>query len=419
MVEMVVVAGVAAAVVILDTAGCVVSCNAEAERVIGQPSSEILGRPCSVLVPALGGGAALDASLRRAADNHPVALPWKGEGAAVVTALRAACGDITGFALLIREHGPARLPDSMGGWAIHASGEARVLLDASSWTVLDVSGPAATFLGGSTTALKGARFDVVAAVSPRSLAAAVNGLNVGVTRHARLRGRGGEMDVTMVLLPSRRGRLLGLTILERGEFPETAALKIANERLARLAHYDGLTGLANRHYFTDYLAKAVARARRRREKLAVLFIDLDNFKPVNDSLGHEAGDGLLAEVAQRLRRCTRDSDMIARYGGDEFVVAMEGVAGGAADEVAVKIATAIGEPMVIEGQTVEVSASIGAALYPDTADTVQGLIQAADKAMYDAKRSGRKRGETFPPAPDETPPPSLTSDCHDKSAYTG
>lgn len=185
-------------------------------------------------------------------------------------------------------------------------------------------------------------------------------------------------------------RVVGTGLRAAGQRLELADLRAANAKLLRHAYYDQLTGLANRFHLCDQLGHAIARARRRAEKLAILFIDLDNFKPINDSLGHEVGDRMLVEVAQRLRGSVRASDVVARYGGDEFVVVVEGVSGAAgAAEVAQKVAAALDRPCRVGGKSVPLSASIGVACYPDVAATVGGLIRVADRAMYVAKR-GRK-----------------------------
>lgn len=167
------------------------------------------------------------------------------------------------------------------------------------------------------------------------------------------------------------------------------ALQAANQAM-RLALYDSLTGLPNRKLLDERLQQALARARRDREKLALLFIDLDKFKPVNDNYGHAYGDLLLKEVAKRLHGCMRESDTASRLGGDEFVALLTEIDGrNAAYTVATKILNRLTEPYEIAGHTFDISASIGAALYPEDGTDAKSLIKAADMAMYDAKNSGR------------------------------
>lgn len=166
--------------------------------------------------------------------------------------------------------------------------------------------------------------------------------------------------------------------------------KQAQERLAHLAHHDPLTDLPNRLLFNASLQQALERARRHRQRLALLFLDLDRFKLVNDSLGHAAGDQLLKAVAERLRRNVRAEDVVARFGGDEFTIILEAI--GSLDDTAQLARTLISmiaEPLDIEGQTIQTSTSVGIAFYPDDADNAEDLIKAADAAMYRAKASGR------------------------------
>ena len=162
------------------------------------------------------------------------------------------------------------------------------------------------------------------------------------------------------------------------------------EHVRRLAFHDALTGLPNRAMFRRHLAHALAQAQRYRRQLAVLFIDLDRFKNVNDTLGHEAGDRLLQEMGQRLRGCLREGDLVARLGGDEFVVLAEGVddTAGVA-HLGRKILNALVKETLLEGQMVYTTASIGISLYPQDALDEASLMRFADIAMYRAKAAGR------------------------------
>lgn len=166
--------------------------------------------------------------------------------------------------------------------------------------------------------------------------------------------------------------------------------RIENQRrLDRLAYYDSLTGLANRTLMRDRLEHAIAQAARGQSRLALLFLDLDRFKDVNDSLGHGVGDGLLRNVAARIAGAVRKGDTVARLGGDEFTVVLEDVNGERdVARVAEKILAALAEPLQVEGHPLHASASIGVALYPGDATDVQGLLRAADIAMYRAKGAG-------------------------------
>lgn len=162
------------------------------------------------------------------------------------------------------------------------------------------------------------------------------------------------------------------------------------ERLNHASQYDQLTELPNRRMFYDRLENALTRARRSDGRMALLYLDLDKFKQVNDQLGHAAGDMLLQELARRLKRCVRDSDTVARIGGDEFVVLLEraGVEANA-DAVAAKICEVVGQPVLIGGQLVKVLPSIGIAHFPEHGSSSEVLLKHADEAMYKVKRSGR------------------------------
>jgi len=173
--------------------------------------------------------------------------------------------------------------------------------------------------------------------------------------------------------------------------------KESEERIRRLAYHDTLTGLANRQLFEDRLAHAVATAGRHQRSLAVLFIDLDRFKPVNDSLGHKAGDMLLREVAQRLDGIVRDSDTVARLGGDEFAIVLEGADEPEADQVAAKVLNALNDPFELDGHELHVGASIGISLFPEDGESLEALVQHADIAMYRSKTAGRGTYQFFAP----------------------
>jgi len=164
----------------------------------------------------------------------------------------------------------------------------------------------------------------------------------------------------------------------------------AQERMRRLAHYDELTGLPNRFLFSEYLNLALHHAKRQRRKFAVLFLDLDKFKEINDTLGHLAGDRVLQVVASRLRASLRTTDKIARIGGDEFYILIEELTdlSGVAD-IAEKLLVAASSPVEFEGRQCVVSASIGVSIYPDDGMDETALIGNADGAMYDAKHRGR------------------------------
>ncbi len=160
--------------------------------------------------------------------------------------------------------------------------------------------------------------------------------------------------------------------------------------LFRRAHFDPLTGLPNRELLDDRLRQAVAQAHRDERRLAVLFIDLDGFKEINDTLGHRSGDELLKETALRLSSVLRDADTVARLGGDEYAIVLPQVHGPLeAEAVAIKALEGLKQPFVIDGHDAFVSASVGIALFPDDGGTAEELLRRADMAMYGAKDAGK------------------------------
>lgn len=167
-------------------------------------------------------------------------------------------------------------------------------------------------------------------------------------------------------------------------------------RLQRLAHYDNLTELPNRQMFYDFLNKSVARARRHAKILAVLFLDLDKFKVINDTLGHSVGDLLLQSVAKRLSGCIRESDIVARLGGDEFTLILDGINSvHDAAKVAQTIIKTLSKVFILEGNKLFITTSIGISLYPYDSYDTETLVKNADFAMYSAKEYGRNNYKFF------------------------
>ncbi len=167
-------------------------------------------------------------------------------------------------------------------------------------------------------------------------------------------------------------------------------LKQTNEQIIHLAHHDALTSLPNRILFQDRLNQSIAKAHRDKESFAVLFLDLDGFKLINDTRGHDVGDELLRETAKRILSCVRDSDTVARIGGDEFTVILNNIKMlNSTDRVVGKIVESIADPYVLNGQYCSVSVSVGIALYPENGKTPEQLVKIADAAMYLAKQSGK------------------------------
>ena len=190
------------------------------------------------------------------------------------------------------------------------------------------------------------------------------------------------------------GELLGAVV----NFSDITARKQIQARNWHDANHDPLTGLPNRQLLLDRLEQAIAQAIRQQKQLAVLFIDLDGFKPVNDRLGHELGDRLLRSVAGRLADCLRTSDTLARLGGDEFILVMSTPADRpGAEAVAQKIVTNLSAPFTLDGREIRIGASVGIALFPEHGETAADLIRNADRAMYEVKDSGRNGYRVYQP----------------------
>lgn len=182
----------------------------------------------------------------------------------------------------------------------------------------------------------------------------------------------------------------------RGVGRDITEQKRSEERIQYLATHDGLTGLPNRTQFNHLLSITLKAARRHQRRFAVLFLDLDRFKIINDTLGHDAGDILLKEISTRLRQCLRGSDVIARLGGDEFVVlAQEVNEPSQISTVAKKILFAARQPVIIFGQECQVTASIGICMFPEDAEDEQSIIKNADAAMYRAKEEGKNNYQFY------------------------
>lgn len=193
--------------------------------------------------------------------------------------------------------------------------------------------------------------------------------------------------VSFVASPLHRG---GEIIGSVAAFQDISERRQAEVRIHFMAHHDMLTGLPNRSLLADRLEQTLARAKRQKLPFVVMFLDLDHFKMINDTLGHDVGDALLIVVADRLRECVRESDTVARMGGDEFVILLSEVSDAAdAQIVAAKTIAVLNQPVRLAGQERQIGVSVGIALYPAHGESAQALMKHADIAMYQAKEGGR------------------------------
>lgn len=171
--------------------------------------------------------------------------------------------------------------------------------------------------------------------------------------------------------------------------------KEKEERLSQMAFYDSLTDLPNRSMLKSHLKKALSRARRKEHEVDIMFIDLDGFKSINDTLGHDVGDSLLKQVAERLIETVREEDLISRLGGDEFIVVFEETNKEEISGIAERILQSISTPFLIDDNNVTVTPSIGIAIYPDNGSDIEALVRNADKAMYYVKSKGKGHYEFY------------------------
>lgn len=202
--------------------------------------------------------------------------------------------------------------------------------------------------------------------------------------------RGAETSIEHSAAPihDRRGDILGAVII----FRDVIVSRERRLQMLHLAEHDALTELPNRLLLSDRLARSIALSRRYGRRLAVLFIDCDRFKHINDTLGHAIGDQVLRSIARRLTSCVRESDTVSRHGGDEFLILLSEV--DHADDagiIAEKIVQSVGEPHFVAGHELQLTVSVGISLYPEDGQDAQSLIMRADSAMYHAKKTGRNR----------------------------
>jgi diguanylate cyclase (GGDEF)-like protein/PAS domain S-box-containing protein len=232
-----------------------------------------------------------------------------------------------------------------------------------------------------------------------SVSRMVRDLMDGRQRHATLRHRNYRKDGSVIwvewhnsALRDASGRVISILSLAQ----DVSSRIQAEERLQYMATHDGLTGLPNSVLLNDRLESALARAERARRRVGVMFLDLDHFKDVNDTFGHRVGDALLKELARRIRAALRQSDLLARISGDEFVVVLEDLPDeGSPERVARMILDEVRRPFHVEGNEIHVSGSLGLALHPEDGTDAETLLKNADAAMYHAKELGRNGFRTF------------------------
>ena len=234
------------------------------------------------------------------------------------------------------------------------------------------------------------------ALNPLAIAI-VHNKSVGLSANCVLIRRDGyesAIEATAAPIHDRRGQVTGAVIV----FHDVSVARAMSLRLSYVAQHDFLTELPNRMLLNDRLTQAIVSAQRHRTSLAVLFLDVDHFKYINDSLGHAIGDQVLQSIAQRLVACVRRSDTVSRQGGDEFVILLSEVARAAdAAFTADKILAAVSRPHRIGHQDLHVTVSAGIGVYPDDGADAETLLKNADIALFQAKAHGRSNHQFFEP----------------------
>jgi diguanylate cyclase (GGDEF)-like protein/PAS domain S-box-containing protein len=283
--------------------------------------------------------------------------------------------------------------------AVRASPTAMVMVDATGRIVLTNARTEAMF-GHPASALIGQPIEVLLPTAHQGhhpqlvqhFVAHASERKMGEGRDLSARRADGStfrVEVSLTPIDGQEGRYVLASVVDLTERLQ------AEQRINQLIHYDALTGLPNRTLLDDRVTQAIAKAAREQQSVAVMFLDLDHFKNVNDTLGHRVGDLLLIEVGQRLREAVRESDTVARVGGDEFVMLLPEVTADGAARIATKLLHALAEPLRVDGHDLSITPSIGVALYPDDGVDFATLYQRSDTAMYRAKEEGRNEMRFF------------------------
>ena len=387
---------------VFDAEGRLVMANRRFEEVIGQPRSLLLGQHRrDFMAPELAAEHSANDRLVMA-ERNTIAFEEPGlERGAARTYLTNKCpmfdaaGTVTavvGISADITERKGAEVAQRLAAAVLDSTAEGVVVSDAE-LRIISVNRAFTEITGYSEAEVLGRTPGIVKSERQgeafyQAMWAALN--SVGAWRgEVWNRRKNGELFPEWLTINVLRDKD-GLVRNYVGVFSDISALKHSQAELERLAHFDPLTDLPNRVLFHDRLQHALERAERYEHLVAVVLLDLDGFKTVNDSLGHPVGDRLLQQVAQRLKTCIRVEDTVSRLGGDEFAIILSNLGQGTdALEVIRKVLAVVQEPFDLDGASAMVTTSIGVAVYPADGGVPDELLRNADSAMYDAKEAGR------------------------------
>lgn len=385
--------------------GRVLEANASACRLLGARTEELFAASVWDVVDPHGGGVALaQGHFRQAVDSGTASgeLPFKHrDGTPIVVAVNSVRVDEAAVLVTFRDvTSERRAAQTMRLYArvFENSGDAIVICDEQNRIVS--ANPA-------FTEITGYRLEEVLGKNPRLLSSGKHPpsfyaqLWTALSQTGHWQGeiwnrrKSGEVYPEWVSIDAVKDSAGAITNYV-AIFSDISEVKSSEERITWLAHHDSLTGLPNRVLLRERLDMSLSLAQRERQALAVLLVDLDGFKTVNDSLGHHSGDELLKVVAQRLKDVVRSSDTVSRMGGDEFVVLLPGLRDGSETlRVVANVHAAVATPIHLGAREMTMTASIGISMFPDDGTTLDELLSHADAAMYTAKESGRNTSRFF------------------------
>ncbi|HEU0197175.1 MAG TPA: diguanylate cyclase [Nevskiaceae bacterium] len=415
----------AEAVLAVDDTGCVRHANARALRMFGYTRDEIRQQTIPRLMPVPFMNAPdVHFSEYRANPSRrlPRAVAWRKDAThfpakLVVEPLPATRG-LSGYVVLVRDDTEAQRSVNMAqrlGRLLDSAVEEVYIFDANSLYFLEVNRGAKQNLGyAAGELLTMTPLMINDGLESKTLLDYLAKLRGGEAEHLIYRSRHRRADGSVYPVEVR------LNFSRDEEPPVFMAIVVdiserekQEQEMSRLAHFDALTGLPNRPQLALRMAAAMALAANSPKKLAVMFMDIDKFKAINDSYGHDTGDEVLKTYAMRLRQSLRTADTVARLAGDEFVVLAEGIndRDGAA-RVATKLHAAIRQPITVGEQTLHITSSIGITLYPDDDGDMESLLKHADEAMYEAKRGGPGETRFYEVLRPGAPTPAAASTTH-------